>query len=210
MTRFMILLCLALALVATAAEAQNVSEVDGFRANVQMESNSICYRVILTLNLLDQSPKNPLVYVIQVNAGEDLPMPRTADARVFRSKGLIAVRFGEETGTAFSFPEYEIPASLTQFNWKRVKVFGIAEYGAGTPITEDKIRELRSANRCRASRSDGLPEPIGCTGNCSSGGIGATSCSAGSGNCSVTCSGSYYACCNVSTNNCFCCSNNPQ
>jgi hypothetical protein len=109
----MILLFLALALVTTAAQAQNVSEVDGFRANVQMESDSICNRVILTLNPLEQGPKNPLVYVIQVNAGEDLPMPRTADARVFRSKGLVAVRFGGETGTAFSFPEYEIPASLT-------------------------------------------------------------------------------------------------
>lgn len=210
MTRFIVQLFLALALVTTVTRAQNVSEVDSFRANVQIESNSICNKVILTFKPLDQGTKKRLVYVIQVNAGEDLPMPRTADARVFRSKGLIAVRFGEETGTAFSFPEYEIPASLTQFNWKRVKVFGIAEYGAGTPIAEDKISELTSATACSARRFDDLPEPIGCTGNCSAGGIGATSCSAGSGSCSVTCSGSYYACCNVSTNNCFCCSNNPQ
>lgn len=42
--------------------------------------------------------------------------------------------------------------------------------------------------------------------NCTSGGIGATSCQVGDiySSCSVSCSGSYYACCNSDSNTCKC------
>lgn len=161
MNRIIVRTLLAVSLLNMTTLPQDSREVDGFRANVQIESNSICNKVILTVKPLDQGTERRLVYVLQVNAGEDLPMPRLADARVFLSKGLVAVRVGEETGTAFRFPEYEIPASLAQFEWRHVKVLGIAEYGAGTPITEGKIAELKSSVSCVSSRSGDLPEPIG-------------------------------------------------
>lgn len=169
---------------------------------------------------------NQIVFVLQ-EQNSSLPPAWSGKAKVFTGDGFVAVVPEESFGRGwiFEFPDRTAPPSLSKLNLQVSNVFGIARYGETVPLTKDQIENLASTGSCGspapankskaspASESDGagsaiIPLMAKCDSDsnfCTSGGDGASQCSAGGGGCSVTCTSGFNACCDANKNQCHCC-----
>ena len=100
----------------------------------------------------------------------------------------------------FKFPESAIPRSLGGVTFEQYDIVGIAQYGASGHLSPETLANLKRTGSC-------FKPDVGTncqTMQCTSGGEGASQCSAGSNGCSVTCQAGHNACCNANTNQCCC------
>jgi hypothetical protein len=94
------------------------------------------------------------------------------------------------------------PEVNAQYDVVRTEGFGLAHNAGDTTIRLSSDKRDPCADCASLTQDWGELGGDGGAGSCDAGGIGATSCSRGSGTetCSVNCSGSYYPCCRTLAN----------
>jgi hypothetical protein len=200
----------ALALFLVAGQAAKQQEpVEGFYGRAEVTVNTVPSQSSVMFEQRDASFPGGLkrtVYVLQHVSGTPLPRAWAGSGRLFLAHGVLAVVGEEGTKWMFKFPDRDIPASLKRFNFgEAFSVFGIARYGESKLLTADQIMNLKTVGKCSAAASPLEEDQAKCS-KCTSGGPGASACSAGGqGGCSVTCMTGNYACCDANSNQCFCC-----
>ena len=197
------------------AQTPDATDVEGLRGHILVQTVGDRSGTLIQLEAADR--RNPLVLVLQYGEKAKFLPDWTGRGTLYLSKGLIAFAGEDGTKRMAKFPNLPVPASLVKLSLENFEIVGIARYGMSSPLSEKQLANLRSFGLC--SVAAGTPDarqaeaPLnveGCHGTtCTSGGEGASSCSAGAGGCSVTCSTGYYACCSANTNNCRCCKVNP-
>lgn len=211
------IICFALGLFPLRAQGPDALDVEGIRGRIQVLTVADRSGSFIQVDPADQ--RHPVVLVLQYgDKGKFLP-DWTGNGTLYLSKGLVAVVGEDGTKRMAKFPNLPVPASLGKLSLESFEIVGVARYGQSSPLSEKQLANLRAFGACspnsgvpeerQAATPQNLPAP-GCGGAyCTSGGEGSTSCSAGAGGCSVTCSTGWYACCNANTNNCRCCKIDP-
>ena len=132
------------------------------------------------------------------------------DAQVSVNDGYLIVTFNTNNQFLFTIEgmEFNFPSGTT-FD-KYFVGYGLSEQ-TGLLLTLSLPESEINAYNYVANRGQGGSGGKDCS-NCSSGGTGATSCETKDllGSCNVKCSGDFYACCNSSNNNCYCCPNTAK
>ncbi len=202
-------------------------EVTGMSGTVSIIPNQLATHttVAFTSNTPVSTTSNQIVFVLQAENAA-VPPAWSGPARILIGDGFLAVIVADNPGQKYllKFRDRYIPPSLSKQKFDVFEIVGIARYGEHTPLTNEQIAILASTGRCGSrpqtdengklitESSNGIIQPMNpdppkfCPVLCTSGGDGASQCSAGGGGCSVTCSAGYYSCCNSASNTCGCCS----
>ena len=126
--------------------------VEAFPAEVEITDQPGCAATTIFVQPEKATGHLPRVYVAQHAPGQSMLPPWKGSARVFLSKGLLALVTSGDTGVALSFPDHPIPPSLAPFNLKRAPMIGLAVYGEHAPIPAERLQQLLSTDRCTGSR----------------------------------------------------------
>lgn len=199
-----------LALILAAGAAQDPGQVEAMSGQITV--STVADRSGALVELAPQAGGARVILFLQYREN-GTPLPEYAGkGKLFLSSGFVGVAGDDGNRMAARFPGRAVPASLKTFAFKEFEVVGIARYPGS--VSEAQLENLRTFGRCTvAPKGLGIQAggigPLnvqGCNGvECTSGGFGSTSCSSGSGGCSVSCATGWYACCNANSNNCLCC-----
>ena len=184
--------------------------------NVSLRQTTIAFTSSVQLN----STSNQIVFVVQMPEGSAFPSAWSGQARVLTGDGVLIVspvaenETSSNSGMLFKFAERAIPTSVKDWSFTNFAAYGIARYGEGTPLSENQIEALATTGRFTAEKpsSNFTMSPRSILPNetnpnppvCQSGGPGASSCSAGGNQCTVSCGAGTFACCNPVVNACTC------
>jgi hypothetical protein len=146
--------------------------------------------IVITPNSRVGDESKQRVVVLQYLEGEALPLNWSGRGRLLLSEGLAAILGDDGTRRMFMFPDQPIPESLRHYTFDMFRVFGIARYGEKRGLKGEEIGRLKGSDSATASPNEVIKCPSSC--GCS-GGPHATSCSCG--DCSISCTGGWYACC---------------
>jgi hypothetical protein len=195
-------------------------EVNAWSGKIEVTRNQGGDATIIILSSPDAAVNDRRAFVAQHanRIGFAMPAEWSGTGRVFVSEGVLAVAGDNGARSLFRFSGRTLPQSVARMfqGVKPYEVFGIAEHGTAYPLSIEEIQKLKAAEGCRAgswAEASGAALPPfavspmslpACTG-CTSGGEGATSCTAGAPcNCQVSC-GTGAACCNRNACTCNCC-----
>ena len=184
-------------LLVLAQVASTPNPVKGYFGSAEIAPTADGARTVVVFTPKDS---DMIAYVVQYGEAK-APFMRSwsGSVHLLVSHGILAAVGKDGTKLMFKFPEVAVPGSLESAIFEQYDIVGISVYGSFSP---EQLSSLKRSGTCGSRPGVGNS----CAQlTCTSGGQGASQCSAGgSGGCSVTCTTGYNACCNVNVNQCCC------
>lgn len=207
--------------LAQTKEPQQPASVTGISGQIEIARNLTHSAAVVAITPQSERGSSPIVFILQYAATSNPSVPEWSGmGRVLLSDGVFAVIGEDGSKRLFKFPERQMPASMQRIFTREdaLEIVGIGVHGQTTPLTSEQVAMLKATATCsaispkpgsgRSNLSEASPMNVPACTSCSSGGEGATQCGSGVPfNCTVTCSGKYFACCNSANGTCICCLN---
>jgi hypothetical protein len=118
----------------------NSALVDAVSGTAEIIAHPVAHEVLILFHQDVETNNKTKQYIVrlQLLKSSGVPTSWKGPAKLYWSKGLVAVKGRDGTSMLFKFPERNVPSGLAeQAIFTTYEIFGIARYGSDTKLPSD-------------------------------------------------------------------------